>query len=339
MLLHLPDTLARWPWQRRISPWHEQGAAESNAWLHSFSVFAPPLQAVFDRCKCDMLAGLVYGANTKEEVRSGCDIMNLFFVIDDQTDEMDAAHTQELVDIVLDAMQNPEEPRPQGEAEVGEMARQFWVRASACGTASGKARFMEECVRYLHSVVEQARDRDEGITRTSEEYFALRRLTAGVIPCCVFAAINLDIPLEVTDLPIFQDLHRIVTEIVMLDNDLFSFRKEYAAGDLNHNIIPLVMHERKLDVQSAISWLAEEHARRVDEFLQLWPKVSTLTFGSDVVDCAVAAYLDHVAHWPRANVCWCFEGARYFGEDGPRVKKERTIELEVKCAEALLNGD
>ncbi|KAH9847309.1 terpenoid synthase [Lenzites betulinus] len=336
MLLHLPDTLARWPWQRRISPWHAQVAAESNAWFHSFSVFSPPVQAAFDRCKFDLLAALAYAANTKEEVRSACDIMNLFFVIDEQTDEMDAAHTQELVNIVIDAMQNPEEPRPHGEAVVGEVARQFWIRASARATASGKARFMKEWIRYLYSLVEQARDRDEGILRNAEEYFALGRLTVGLTPSCALAVINMDIPLEVTNLPIFQDLHRIVTDIVLLDNDLLSFRKEYAAGDVNHNIIPLVMHERRLDVQSAISWLAEEHSRRVDEFLQLWPKVSMLTFGSDVVDNAVSAYLDHVANWPRSNECWCFEGGRYFGEDGSRVKKERTIELEVKCAEAHL---
>ncbi|KAH9847298.1 terpenoid synthase [Lenzites betulinus] len=336
MLLHLPDTLARWPWQRRISPWHAQAAAKSNTWLHSFSVFARPVQAAFDRCKFDLLAALAYATNTKEEVRSACDIMNLFFVIDEQTDEMDAAHTQELVDIVIDAMQNPEESRPHGEAVVGEIARQFWIRASAQATASGKARFIKEWIRYLYSVVEQARDRDEGILRNAEEYFALRRLTVGLTPSCALAVINMDIPLEVTDLPIFQDLHRIVTDIVLLDNDLLSFRKEYAAGDVNHNIIPLVMHERKLDVQSAISWLAEEHSRRVDEFFQLWPKVSMLTFGSDVVDNAVSAYLDHVANWPRADECWCFESERYFGKMGPRVKKERTIELEVKRAEAHL---
>ncbi len=94
-----------------------------------------------------------------------------------------------------------------------------------------------------------------------------------------------------------------------------------------YNIIPLVMHEKHLDLDGAVAWLAVEHARRVDEFFVLWRKASLLKFGSDDVDEAVSAYLDHLANWPRANECWSFENGRYFGEDGGRIKIERVVEV------------
>lgn len=47
----VPDTMAHWPWSRRINPYYEDVAAESAEWLRSFEAFSPGLQAVFDRCK------------------------------------------------------------------------------------------------------------------------------------------------------------------------------------------------------------------------------------------------------------------------------------------------
>ncbi|KAI0820289.1 terpenoid synthase [Trametes gibbosa] len=336
MLLGLPDTLARWPWPRRINPCDDEASAESKAWFKSFRTITPAKQATFDRCKCGRLAALVYPDATKDELRSACDLMRLFYVIDEETDELDAARTQELANIVVDAIRNPENARPDGEPIVGEIARQFWVRASARATTVGKARFLDEWARYTSAVVEQSRDRDEGRIRTVDEYFPLRRYTMGLMPCYAFAMINSDLPLEVPDLPIFHHLRRCLTDIMILDHDMLSFPKEYTAGDLNHNVIPLVMHEQQIDIQSAISWLEAEHSRLVDEFFELWPKVSSLTFGPDAVGNAVAAYVDHLINWPRANECWSFENERYFGKDGLRIKQEnRVVDLQVKDSKII----
>ncbi|KAI0820288.1 terpenoid synthase [Trametes gibbosa] len=326
MLLQIPDTMARWPWPRRINPWHAEVIAESKAWLHSFSIFTPARQAAFDACKVALLGALVYPDVSKEELRSACDLMHLFFVIDDQTDEMDVAQTQELADTVLEAMKNPEHARPDGETLIGEIARQFWIRASARATAQGKARFMDTWVQYLSATVEQSRDREEGRVRTAMDYLALRRSTIGVVPTLALAMINSDLPLGVYDLPTFCDLQRCITDLVLLENDMLSFSKEYLAGDVTHNIVSLAMREQQIDVQSAIFWLGAEHSLRVDEVLVLWPKISSLVFGSD----AVSVYLDHMVNWPRANECWSFESERYFGTDGPDIKRQRIIDLRME---------
>lgn len=94
----------------------------------------------------------------------------------------------------------------------------FWIRACTHATPSGMKRFLDEFARFLSAVVEQSRDRDQGHLRTSEEYFALRRYTVGTEACYPFALLNVDLPLEVSEQPIFEDLRRCVTEIVILDN-------------------------------------------------------------------------------------------------------------------------
>ena len=50
--------------------------------------------------------------------------MNLFFVIDEYTDVEPAHVVREMVDVVIDALNNPDKPRPDGEILLGEVARQ-----------------------------------------------------------------------------------------------------------------------------------------------------------------------------------------------------------------------
>ena len=50
--------------------------------------------------------------------------MNLFFVVDEYTDVEPAHVVREMVDVVIDALNNPDKPRPDGEILLGEVARQ-----------------------------------------------------------------------------------------------------------------------------------------------------------------------------------------------------------------------
>lgn len=50
--------------------------------------------------------------------------MNIFFLIDEYTDIEHAPMVGEMADIVIDALSNPEKPRPEGEVLLGEATRQ-----------------------------------------------------------------------------------------------------------------------------------------------------------------------------------------------------------------------
>ena len=46
----IPNTLARWPWPRRINPHYATVKKESAAWTASFGAFSPKAQHAFNRC-------------------------------------------------------------------------------------------------------------------------------------------------------------------------------------------------------------------------------------------------------------------------------------------------
>ena len=49
--------------------------------------------------------------------------MNVLFVIDEYTDVETTSGVREISDIVLDALNNPDKPRPKGELILGEIVR------------------------------------------------------------------------------------------------------------------------------------------------------------------------------------------------------------------------
>ena len=50
--------------------------------------------------------------------------MNIFFVLDEYTDVGPAPTVRAIVDLCIDALRNPRQPRPAGELILGEIVRQ-----------------------------------------------------------------------------------------------------------------------------------------------------------------------------------------------------------------------
>jgi DNA-binding FrmR family transcriptional regulator len=60
-----------------------------------------------------------------ESMRDCADLMNTFFAIDEQTDNEPLDIVQERCDMCVDAVMNPQKPRPEGENILGEVTRQY----------------------------------------------------------------------------------------------------------------------------------------------------------------------------------------------------------------------
>jgi hypothetical protein len=50
--------------------------------------------------------------------------MNLFYVFDEYTDVADAKGANHIRNIIMDALRDPQQPRPEGELLIGEMTRE-----------------------------------------------------------------------------------------------------------------------------------------------------------------------------------------------------------------------
>jgi hypothetical protein len=58
-------------------------------------------------------------------LRVACDLMVLFFIYDEFTDNVDGDGARAYADLVVDVLRNPHAERPQGESKLAEITRQY----------------------------------------------------------------------------------------------------------------------------------------------------------------------------------------------------------------------
>lgn len=130
--IHIPDTLASWPWPRKINPHYKICKIESSTWIKSFGVqLDKSTHEAFSKCDPSrsapcfifpenrikltltlpqgLLAALGYSSCCIEGCRIGCDLMGVFLVIDERTDKAadDVAQIKADVQVIMDAIRNP----------------------------------------------------------------------------------------------------------------------------------------------------------------------------------------------------------------------------------------
>ncbi|KAJ7831641.1 terpenoid synthase [Mycena leptocephala] len=321
-ILVIPDTLRSWPWPRLINPYYEVCKKESSAWCEGFNAFDARAQKAFNLCDFNLLASLAFPLLNKDGCRVGCDLMNLFFVIDEHTDIAATETARQQADIVMDAIRNPHKPRPKGEWIGGKVAQEFWAHAIWTATPSSQRRFTDTFQLYLNSVVQQADDRNSSRIRDVNSYFDVRRDTIGAKPSFTINEIHMNLPDEIITHPVVAKLTSLCIDALIIGNDLCSWNVEQARGDDGHNLVTIVMHQYNLDAQGAMNWISDLHDGIVDEFLQVWKALPT--FGGPV-DREIRTYADGLGNWVRANDQWSFESERYFGKKGLEVLRTRKI--------------
>ncbi|KAK7053206.1 hypothetical protein VNI00_003825 [Paramarasmius palmivorus] len=358
----LPDTLRDWPWPRSINPFYDICKAEAS--IDSYGAFTSRSQRAFERCDFRalkplhilefmltkyplqaLLASLNYPKLNKDGNRIGCDLMNLFFVVDEYTDVASAEEARRLVDIVMDALRNPDIPRPPGEWIGGEIARalvfvtilsgtrlthdsRFWKNAMKTGTPSFQRHFLDTFAAYLDSCVEQASDRGQSRVRDIATYFTIRRQNIGSLPSFAVLGVHMNLADNVLNDPVIQRLTMLSTDMLILGNDICSYNVEQARGDDSHNIVRIMMDSYGTDVQGALNYVSLLHDHLATEFLELITKVPT--FGDTSTDKDVSVYVDGLGHWVRGNDCWSFESQRYFGPAGLEIQKTRIVQMLPK---------
>ncbi|KAK3344528.1 terpenoid synthase [Lasiosphaeria hispida] len=324
--IHIPDTLALWPWPRAINPYYEECKAESDAWIQSFNVFNPKAQAAFKRCEFALLAALGYPELNREGCHVGCDLMNLFFVFDEKSDISNEQETRYQANCIMDALRNPSRPRPPDEWVGGVIAQQFWQNGIKTVTPLCQKRFISSFQEYADAVVQQSADRDKRHIHSIDSYFPLRRKTIGSVPSFALIEMQFNIPNHVMSNPAIQQLTDLCTDMISIGNDMYSYNAEQSRGDEGHNLVTIAMNELGLCLQEAFDWIGRYHDHVATEFLSLYKHLPSFPDESEEVNKEVHAYVYGLGNW----------GGRYFGKDGLRILKERKVKLLQKtCLDTM----
>jgi hypothetical protein len=170
-------------------------------------------------------------------------------------------------------------------------------------------RFIAAVRETLAASLWEARNRRIRAVPTADDYCYWRLFTSGVF--CYFALIEIaeqmTLPAFVWDHPVIQQLARSANAVICWSNDIFSFAKEVAHGDV-HNLVYIVQHERQCALDDAIAYVAQRHDDEVRAFQQLR---AALPYFGDFVDEIVQRYVRGLEAWMRANMDWSVATQRY----------------------------
>ena len=223
----------------------------------------------------------------------------------------------------------------------------YWRRLLSTSARGPRQRFIETFDFFFQAVTEQALDREDGVIPDLASYIALRRDTSGCKPCWALIeyANNLNIPDEVMEHPVIRSLGEAANDLVTWSNvsralplsfvrlkltntsqDIFSYNVEQSKGD-THNMIPVVMNEQDLDLQSAVDFVGDLCKQSIDRFNN--DKINLPSWGAKI-DKDVGVYVNGLANWIVGSLHWSFESERYFGKDGKEIKVSRVVNLLVR---------
>ena len=141
---------------------------------------------------------------------------------------------------MIDALNNPGMPRPEGEDILGRMVKEFVIvfhtnalatgslssssicrlceRAFKIATPNARRHFVESFTEYLESNVDHCRDRDDGIISSFEEYLETRRHNIGGRSIFFLGELGLNIPDEAYYHPAVRELQDLTSDLITFDN-------------------------------------------------------------------------------------------------------------------------
>jgi hypothetical protein len=250
--------------------------------------------------------------------------MNLFFMIDEQTDGLDADIVKQMLDIVRDALRNPHQPRPSDEWIGGEVARDFWARAMPLATSISQKRFVDAFFECLDGLAQEAVDRKHHHVRNFESYLDIRRETIGCKPVFAFVELELEIPDDVFNHASLAHLRLWANEMICIANDIYSYNVEQSRGDDLHNMVTVVMHQYNMDVRGAMAWIGEYNDQIASSFIVSMTQIPS--WGSKI-DAQVAQYVRGLGMCVKGVDQWHWESHRYFGTKGVEIMKHRVVDL------------
>ncbi len=300
------------------------------------------------------LATLVYRDDTWEDVALAANFMTMLFVFDDMVDSElspignDYATAVAVTEYLMRAVYG-EEP--------GELPEHTPYRAKIIGLANALVDIHERLMNraaeidpgwyyasmrdYFDGVVSESRNRCNRFVRDVDDYAVMRLQFSAVLPCFELGLLmrGLELSDELRMNPAFRSMQRAAVLSVSYVNDLFSYRKEFLAGERS-NLVMVLERTEGLSREQALAQACEIHTQVIRDYQQA---KRALRF-HPAYDAAAEHYVTLMEYWMRGNLDWTMDNRtqRYCDASSTDIPVplpiEYTSEYEVDWSPADESG-
>ncbi|SIN73470.1 hypothetical protein SAMN04488055_1026 [Chitinophaga niabensis] len=308
----IPDLYC--PYPSRMSPYVEEVAAATDAWMKRFALF--PSEQAFTEFSNYKMAWMTCRTIPDGDLPLLITINNFYswlFVLDEQLDHIspetaairDKNFLQNFISGFVKILRNDQFVSI---AEGGNVLAAFsdiWQNLIPASRASWQCQFTISLKATFEAAIWEAANANSETPPTVKQYMRMRPYFSG-------ANLGTDINelATATSLPVYvlqdQDFVRIVDlcrRVVCWANDIFSLAKEIAHGD-NHNLVMVLKYNEDLTMEKALNEAARIHDYEMHQIEQLRRKLPD--FGPQL-NKDVKAYLDGLETMVSGFFWWSLE--------------------------------
>ncbi|KAF8867870.1 isoprenoid synthase domain-containing protein [Infundibulicybe gibba] len=308
----LPDLIGMCPLKDATNPHYEKAAAESRAWVDSYNIFTDRRRAYFIQGMNELLVSHAYPYAGYEQFRTCCDFVNVLFVVDEVSDDQGGKDAHSTGQVFIKAM---EDPTWDDHSALTKITKEFWERFVRLAGSNVARRFLNHAKDYTECVAKEAELRENGEVLDLEDFIALRRENSAVRLCfsLIEYALGTNLPQEVYEDPIFQEIYFAGVDLVCWSNDIYSYDMEQAKGLSGNNVMTVLM--KTMTVQEAADYVGVYCKKIIDIYLSAKDRLH------------LSRYIEAIGSWLIGNLEWSFETQRYFGAAHLDIKRTRLVTL------------
>jgi len=294
------------PFPPTLSPYVEDAEQHTTAWVRHFNLLPDPTAfRRFCMAQFGSLAAATHPHASRDALDLIADWCSWLFILDDQSDEsglgarpneLAALHSRMVAILCGTVPSTNDQPLAHGLYDLRQ-------RTYSYGSAIWMRRFSAHIQEYFVAGVWEASNRARGSIPDVANYVAMRPYTGGLFAyvelLCVTAGV--DLPPRIRKHPNVQQLTCLANNVICWANDILSYAREQAQGDV-HNLVLVMQHEQRLTLQQAIEQVTERHDDEMKAFLIAQAALPHFS-------PAVAADLDHYVELLRSMIRGSFDWA------------------------------
>ncbi len=301
----------------RTSPHCATAERHTRAWARGFGLVRSPAAAArFDAAGFGTFAGYIHPDAPPERLALYADWIAWQFLADDQyaegnyrTPESWTSAIAQLWPVFATGHANPDD------SPIARALSDVLSRVYPQMSASWRARFITHTRETFHAVVAENLRRHTRVFATIEEYIHNRRAVSSVLPCLAIDEFMADgeVPDNVLQNQSYQQLVQTTTDVAAWANDLYSWQKEEAAGEVD-NFVLVLEHAEHLTRREAINAVANRISHRADQFITAQDALTSQldTIAPDpATRRVIGRCLASMRNWMAGTLAWSAESARY----------------------------
>ena len=303
----IPETALLSAFSSAIHPNADDVDAESLRWARLFGLCDS--EAAYEqmaRARFGRLTSRAFPHANREGLQLAADWTTLFCILDDRIEQanLTVGRLASYVAQLSAAFRRAQPARDSATLALVDLRERFEALDDEAGTRA----FADVLDRMFAAFMWEHINRSNDLHPSLPAYAKMRTLTVGLYPQFVLARITDGIRLsdELLAHPTVVNLMALTAKIIGVENDLFTFQRERAYGEV-HNQVVLLMHECGMSSQEARCAAVEQHNAYLRAFIAAERPLPDA--GEEKFE--LLRFVNVLRSCIRGHLDWSFETGRY----------------------------